>query len=302
MPVNTLHGGEHTMARWILVLLLAAAPAGAQDWEDTFDAPELDKRWTWRAPVEGPAYSLAERPGWLRIRVPQRAGGFNHWSKPALVDAAPQMRIALPPGDWEMEARIQLAQGEPGSNFHLGLVLGAADDSLVAWGPFLGSGLPLGPKEPEVWLQATGANAQGMVRVDARDVTLRLAKIGNTCVAAVRRGDGDWAEGGQRVLPDPPRFAGFLGKTFLDGPGVTFDVEYVRFLTRAAQPAVGRRRSSRQSAVAVGSRQSAVGSSSRQAAVAAGSSSRRWWAAAPAREGEPQGTGEHSPRATLAGV
>ena len=82
----------------VLLLLVAAGGAQAQGWVDSFDSRSLDRRWEWRVPVPGPTYSLEERPGWLRVRIPEREGGYNHWNDPELVDDAPQLRTPAPPG------------------------------------------------------------------------------------------------------------------------------------------------------------------------------------------------------------
>ncbi|MDH7569926.1 MAG: hypothetical protein QHJ73_10110, partial [Armatimonadota bacterium] len=105
---------------FLFFFLLGALPAGAQGWEEGFDGETLNPRWTWRAPVEGPTWSLTARPGWLRIALPQRPNGFNHWNQPGPVDEAPQLRVPAPEGDWECEARVQLQPVDPTSNFHVG--------------------------------------------------------------------------------------------------------------------------------------------------------------------------------------
>ncbi len=220
----------------LLLLLATAGMALAQGWEDDFDQETLDARWTWRVPTEGPTFSLEARPGWLRIRLPQRENGFNHWNQPAAIDDAPQLRTPAPEGDWELEARIQLQEFDPGSNFHVGLLAGTSDTQLLAWGPFYGPGLPGGQEAPEVWMEVTGTSGLARVRGDARDVIVRLTKVGRTYTAALRRGQGEWVEGGTYRLLQPPRFIGLIAKTFFDGPGITVDIDYVRLIAREARP------------------------------------------------------------------
>lgn len=220
----------------LVLLLLAPIGVGAQGWDENFDGQTLDPRWTWRVPVEGPTFSLQERPGWLRVRIPQRQGGFNHWNQPVVVDEAPQLRTPAPAGDWELEARVQLQEFAPGSNFHAGIMIGVSDTQILTWGPFFGPGLPGGQQAVETWLEPTGTTGYARVRGESRDVTLRLTKTGFTISAALRRGEGDWIEGGTYTLLEPPRFIGLIGKTFFDGPGITFDVDYVRLIPREARP------------------------------------------------------------------
>lgn len=94
----------------MLCLLVLGCGGGAQGWEDGFDGPSRGARWQCRVPVPGPPLSLSDRPGWLRVRVPERAAGFNHWNAPQPVDGAPQLRVAGPEGDWEPGAPVQVQQ------------------------------------------------------------------------------------------------------------------------------------------------------------------------------------------------
>ncbi len=217
------------MQRIILVLgllLVAAETASPQGWQDDFEAGALDARWTWRTPVEGPLLSLTERPGWLRVGIPQRPNGYNHWNNPQ-ADDAPQLRTAVPPGDWQLEARLQLAQFDPTNHFHVGLMVGTRDAQILTWGLLLGPGLPGGPTSPEAWLEPTGNSGYVKVPGETLLATFRLTKTGNIFRAELRRGDGDWEQAGTYAFPEEPVFAGLIGKTFSDGHPVIFDVDYV---------------------------------------------------------------------------
>lgn len=227
------------MPRAILLLLglwLAAGSANAQAWKDDFDAQTLDPRWTWRTPVQGPTFSLTDRPGWLRITIPmwndpnaKNGTGFNHWNQPP-VDTAPQLRAAAPQGDFDVETHIQLQKFGEYSHFQVGLLVGMSDQMLLAWGLLQGPGLPNGPKTPECWFEPTGTSGCFKVKGDYRDVVLRLTRQGNTYRAAMRAGQDDWVRSGIATFADPPKFVGIIGKTFAPAPqpGVTFDVDYVR--------------------------------------------------------------------------
>ncbi|MBN2450567.1 MAG: hypothetical protein JXR77_09255 [Lentisphaeria bacterium] len=228
-------------ASLFLAVLPACAAAVAQEWRDDFDGKTLDTRWEWRVPVAGPTLSLTERPGWLRIRLPERQNGFNHWHEPTAVDEAPQLRTRVPEGDWEFEARVVLHQVAVANHVHVGLVVGVNDAFLLGFGPFQGPTLPGGPKTPEICLEATGASGFHRVAGEARDVRLQLRRSGNLCRARFSRDGKDWLDAGAYILPETPRFLGILGKTFSAGPPVAFDVDWVR-LTPAAGPEPSDRR------------------------------------------------------------
>jgi len=223
---------------WVVFVLVSAAGSVlAQGWEEGFDGNTLDPRWEWRVPVQGPTLSLVDEIGWLRIQIPQREEGFNHWSAPTPVDDAPQLRTAAPEGDWELEARIRLQQFDATGQFQAGLMVGASDSWLLSLGAVQAPNLDGGPKTPEVWLEPTGSS--GFVRVpgDALDVRLQIARTGNVCRARVSRDGNEWIDAGACILPQAPQFVGVIGKTFSPGP-IAFDVDYVRLtpLDGPAQP------------------------------------------------------------------
>ena len=204
----------------------------SQAWRGGFDDGDLEARWQWRTPVSGPTLSLTDRPGCLRVRLPERASGFNHWNEPKPVDEAPQLRAPPPEGDWVLEARVRLQQVAVANAFHVGLVAGLGDDFLLSFGPFQAPALTGGPKTPEVWFEPTGSSGFRRVSGDARDVRLRLVLKGTVLRARLSRDGKDWVEAGAYLLPAAPRFVGLIGKTFSAGPPVVFDVDYVRLTPR----------------------------------------------------------------------
>ena len=224
---------------WMLLLLCGAGAARAQGWEERFEGKTLDPRWTWRVPIAGPTLSLQEKPGWLRVRIPEREEGFNHWNEPQPVDHAPQLRAAAPAGNWALETRIHLERLDRANQFQVGLVVGAGDDHLLTFGPLQAPGLDGFPKAPEAWLEITGVS--GLLRApgDARDLRLRLIRAGSVCRAALSRDGQEWLPVGTCLLPWAPRFVGIIGKTFSPGPPVVFDVEGIRLTTHPE--ATGRR-------------------------------------------------------------
>lgn len=225
----------------LLVLALVGTVASSQGWEDGFAGNALAKRWQWRVPVTGPTVSLTDRPGWLRIRLPERVAGFNHWNEPQPVDEAPQLRAAAPEGDWEFEARLQLPPTAPAAHFQVGVVAILSDGRLLSFGPLQGPTLPGGPKVPEVWLEPTGRSGFSRVPGEARDIHLRLLRTGALCRAQSSRNGQDWTNGGAYLLAGPPRWVGLIGKTFAGGSALAFDVDYARLTVRPQPEPAGRR-------------------------------------------------------------
>jgi len=211
----------------MFVLISAAGPVLAQGWEDDFGGKTLDPRWQWRVPATGPTLSLGDEAGWLRIQIPERAEGFNHWSAPEPVDDAPQLRTAAPQGDWELEARVRLQQFDATGQFQAGLMVGASDSWLLSLGAFQAPGLQEGPKTPEVWLEPTGSSGFFRVPGDALDVWLQIVRTGSICRARMSRDGSEWVEAGACFLPHAPEFVGIIGKTFSPGP-MAFGVDYIR--------------------------------------------------------------------------
>jgi alpha-N-arabinofuranosidase len=201
--------------------------------DEQFSQVALSPQWEWRVPVAGPTYSLIDRPGWLRLRVPQRKGGYNHWVGN---DFAPTLLTPLPEGDWEVETHVELTEAPPGSNFHLGLTIAWSHERLLTLGPFLGPFSQPPMTEPEVWLEPTGQGSYAKGGAAAKDVWLLFRKRGWRYEALLKRpGDNDWRLVGRYSTMDRPQWAGILGKTFLDGPGVTLDVDCVRIFSLPPQ-------------------------------------------------------------------
>jgi len=219
----------------LLVSLLLRTAAARADvlLDEQFGQPQLSAKWEWRVPVEGPTYSLTERPGWFRLRVPQHKGGYNHWVG---ADFGPTLLTPLPDGDWDVESHMQLTEAPSGSNFHLGLTVAFSHERLLTAGPFFGPFSQPPMTEPEVWLEPTGQGGYAKAGAPAKDVWLLFRKRGWVFEALLKRpGDNDWRPVGRYSTMDRPQWAGILGKTFLDGPGVVLDVDYVKVISVPAQ-------------------------------------------------------------------
>ena len=215
-----------------LAALAAAGATGDADWRDDFDGGELHPRWTWRVPVEGPSVSLAARTGWLRLAVPRTDRGFNHWINE---QRAALLTTPAPAGDWDMTARITLAEWSPDSNLHLALVVGFSEAKLLAWGPFLSKQIYDDMARPGIWAEPTGHGAYLKADASLEDLELRIAKRVATYGMALRESPADeWRTVGVYYLPSPPEFVGLMGKSFGPKPAGVLDIDYIA--VRAAPP------------------------------------------------------------------
>ncbi|MBC7287867.1 MAG: hypothetical protein H5T86_07455 [Armatimonadetes bacterium] len=213
------------MASVLTVTLVAAMGAA---WIDEFDSPSLHSRWQWRCPVSGPSFSLTASPGCLRITVPQRQGGFDHWVERDVL-AAPMLTTDAPQGNFAVEARLGLVNFGAESNFHAAVVIGFSPGYVLAWGPFHAPLLKAAYPEPEIWCEPSGLGRFIAVRHPCRDIWLRMVRDGNTYQVLYRLADGgQWMLAGDYQAVAEPSFIGIMGKTFGDGPAVEFDVDYVR--------------------------------------------------------------------------
>lgn len=210
---------------FMAALFLASACAAAQ-WRDEFNAEDLHERWTWHVPVPGPTISLADRPGWLRMVVPQTGRGFNHWTNE---QRAPFLRTPAPDGDWDLSARVTLSDWKPSSNLHLALVVGYSQDRVLAWGPFLSKAIYPETSKPTVWAEPTGQGSYVRTNVEPTDVDLQISRRRDTYQLRHRRaGDTKWAyAGGFYAGGMEPQFVGLMGKSFGRNPAGTLDVDYI---------------------------------------------------------------------------
>ncbi|MBM4047726.1 MAG: hypothetical protein FJ279_21690, partial [Planctomycetes bacterium] len=221
----------------LAVVAIVCPLAMAQSWRDDFDAAKLDGRWTWYVPVPGPTISLTERPGWLRLSVPQTDKGFNHW---VAEQRAPFLMTAAPDGDWDLTARVTLSDFKPNANLHLALVVGFSDTQVLAWGPFLSKGIYPDMKGPTIWAEPTGQGAYIRTDVAPTNVELQIAKRMDTYHLRHRsEGQKDWTTagswygGGSKRLDAKtrielkPQFVGLMGKSFAANPAGALDVDYI---------------------------------------------------------------------------
>ena len=208
-----------------LAALAAVGATGDTEWHDEFDEPELHPRWTWRVPVKGPTVSLAARRGWLRLVLPQTRRGFNHWIKE---QRAALLTTPAPPGDWDMTARVTLAEWSPQSNLHFALVVGFSEAAVLAWGPFLSKQIYNDMERPGIWAEPTGHGAYLKADAQLTDLELRIAKRVATYEMALREsGQTEWRAVGVHYMPRPPEFVGLMGKSFNSNPAGALEVDCV---------------------------------------------------------------------------
>ncbi len=209
--------------------LLALTVVSANGWRDDFDGPNLDARWQFRHPVDGPTASLTERPGWLRLNIPARKNGFNHWlpgTEGPHADA-PMLVANAPAGDFDYETHLALNRWGLGANFHLAMVIGFSPGYVLGWGQFRAPFLGAPKEEPELWCEPTGQGGFLKVPPPARDLFLRIERRGEEYTMLYRQAaEENWTKAGQYHALAAPAFVGFMGKTFGDASDVSLDIDY----------------------------------------------------------------------------
>lgn len=216
-------------------LLLMASLAQA-DFDDPFDTPALDERWEWHVPRPGPDLSLTANPGHLRITLPAVPGGYNQWVNPE-AKQAPLLLTAAPRGDFLLSARVKLISHTPQSNFHLALITGPSKRYLLGWGPFFAPALGNPTQAPEVWGEPTGQGGYLKLKADCSDLILAIRKRGRVYEMLVRGAENaPWRTVGNWETPWPPKYVGFMGKTFGDAGPVIVDIDWIRLETSPSAP------------------------------------------------------------------
>ena len=166
---------------------------------DDFDSASLGEGWSWIR--EDPsAWTLTERPGWLRLSTGNfsllRAGG----DAPLLVHPAPG-------GDFEILTRLDFASN---ANFHFaGLLVYQDDDHFVALGrafcgivpPCVGDGVYLDNDEAFLAGDATTIAQAGLPQ--GEPVWLRLVRQGTSDI-------GSWSSDGETWTPVGSTMANFI--------------------------------------------------------------------------------------------
>ncbi|MDW8024703.1 MAG: hypothetical protein RMK18_02385, partial [Armatimonadota bacterium] len=201
------------------VVALFATTIG-EHFTDDFDSPVLHKRWRWHAPAGG-EYSLTANKGWLRISLPKRKGGFNHWHG---VFDAPMLLTDAPERDFAIETRVKLIQHD-GANFHTGLVVAHSTKHLIAFGPYCSPSL-WKMKRPEIWLERTGEGRVAVAPMKADEAILRIEVSGYELSAFWRAGEDDgWRKVATMHLWFRPKMIGLIAKTWGDESLLTVDFD-----------------------------------------------------------------------------
>lgn len=224
------------MLRLSLILWVCVAVSLAVAARESEDLLRL-KKLQWVTPVEGPTCELQD--GLAIVRIPQAQDGYNHWVDG--VANSPSLRMKPPQGDWDLSARIDLIDFAPNSNFRIGLTVGFDDAYVMIFGPFQGPAVWKDGNWPELWIEATGMPAISKTKTDAKSVYLQIRKRRNEYACYYREGEGgEWQRCGEYLGVFPPKFVGVMGKTFSNGPGVTFSVQQLRIERASSEPSTAR--------------------------------------------------------------
>lgn len=192
----------------------ATAQAGSAWFSDNFEQPNLVGEWSWIR--EDPAaWSLSERPGWLRFITTSADLLGPGGSAPLLVHSAPE-------GDFELRTRLDFSAT---SDFHLaGLLVYLDDDHFVALGrafcgrvpACLGEGVYM--DNDETFL----AGASAVIAVGglpAGPIWLRLVREGSTYTGFWSPDGEVWSSVGTTTASLSPRSVGLMATTGEGGAG-----------------------------------------------------------------------------------
>jgi hypothetical protein len=167
-------------------------------------------------PVTGPSINLTDHHEWLRMYTPATKK-FNHWTN---LDEAPQLRRSVPPGDWQIEALVDLIYFK-GTSFQTGLMIYFSRYDIIYWGFYREKNVLNMSKSGSSTL--ISANYNG-----GRQVELRIRKVGTTYYFDYRKpGDPSWIQAGVKSFTATPTQVGTLIKTW-DKVEVITDFDYLR--------------------------------------------------------------------------
>ncbi len=187
---------------------------------DDFDLAVLHKRWRWHAPSGG-EYSLKDNRGWLRISLPKRKGGFNHWH--GVFDAP--MLLTDVEGNFAIQTRMRLVKYAD-ANFHTGLVVAHSTKYLTIFGPYCSPAL-WKMKRPEIWLERTGEGRLAVAPMKSDEISLRVEVRGYELVAFCGA-EGDWRRVATMRLWFKPTMVGLIAKTWGDESELAVDFDYFK--------------------------------------------------------------------------
>lgn len=194
-----------------MVAMAAGSGVCAAGFSDDFSSSGLNSRWNWRAPKAGPAWSI--QGGRLEIALPEASGGFDVWTN---ADNAPSLMTAPPPGDWDMEARLQLVGAGAGAEFHAGLAERFADGRTMIWGPYQ-SRRYAGVAGPQVWLERSGEGRMAAVAMPGESIDLRVEKRGARYSFSLRKaGQTAWRRVAATSALSEPSQIGIVVKSFAE--------------------------------------------------------------------------------------
>jgi hypothetical protein len=217
-------GAQGSPAVVIVALALQGLPTSPCNTE--FSGSTLDPAFTAYVPKPGPAFSLTDNPGHLRMELPANittgSTTFDHWTN---VDEAPQLRCSAPTGNWEMTTRLNVLSPRDQEDYHVGLMVVFSRFDLFYWGIYRGAEIRMegSGSRPGISVILTNANAA---------VELMIAKEGNTYSFSCRFVSmNNWTEVGRLTRAESPTFVGLIGKTWSPTYLVS-DFDYLRVTER----------------------------------------------------------------------
>src|SRR5262245_49209605 len=209
-----------------LALVALTRPAPADQVCDEF--PDVHTKWSFRVPKCGPEFSLTERDGYARLRVPDGAlsgaGNYDSWSG---ADMAPTLeRTDMGSGDWTITTRLDFVNPVLGTTYHAALMFrfGPPEmNDIVYWGEYTANGT--------LAVERVGNNIRPIYPIDPGPVSIQVQKIGDEYHFRHRSDDGlDWIEdlvdSARFLSPEPVTAVGLIGTTWGVGPEVIADFDY----------------------------------------------------------------------------
>ncbi len=174
--------------------------------------------YTLYTPVNGPNVNATDRSGWCRFDLPATTV-YDHWSSK---DRAPQLRRALPSGDWQIQTRCELINAT-GSKFQTGLMVYFSRYDLLYWGFDCSSG--------SIKLTRSGTEQIGIISQNytgGNIVDLRIRKAGSTYYFDYKTPtSSQWTEAGQLAIGTVPSDFGLIAKTWVQ-MDLMADFDYLR--------------------------------------------------------------------------
>lgn len=176
--------------------------------------PDVHAHWSFRTPKCGPAFSLADKAGFLRIHVADGTvnGDYDSWTG---ADFAPTFeRSDMGAGDWTITTRVSFDTPPAGITYHAGLMFAfgpAALNDVVYWGEYTANGT--------LAVERAGTAIRPLLVADPGPVSLQVEKIGGEYHFRHRSDDStpwieDLVNSAQMISTEPVTRVGLIVKTW----------------------------------------------------------------------------------------